>query len=602
MIVLEERMGAPSDNAAHWSYIQWDECCKIVRKLQARIVKATQEERWNKAKALQHLLTHSFSGKALAVRRVIENKGKKTPGVDGKTWSNPEAKTLAIQSLKRHGYKPKPLRRVTIAKSKGGRRPLSIPTMKDRAMQALYALALEPVVETTADKHSYGFRSERATADAIEQCYSALSCKRHAQWVLEADIRKCFDSISHDWMITNVPMDKVILKKWLKAGFMESGRTYPTEAGTPQGGIISPLLANIALDGLGKLLEEKFPMKISSRKPTFKVNYVRYCDDFIITGRSRELLEKEVRPLVEDFLQQRGLSLSPEKTKITHIDDGFDFLGQNIRKYKGKLLIKPSKTSVKNFLKKIRDITKKNKMVTQDWLIQLLNPVIRGWTAYHHHVCSKATFSKVRHEIWRTLWYWAKRRHPNKSANWIKEKYFTRIGNDHWCFALRRKLQGNAKKSESIYYLVDPTKVPIKRHIKIKAECNPFSHDWQGYLEKRFTLKTQIALSRDKRILPLWRAQNGLCLVCHQKITEDTPWHIHHLLEKSKGGNNNHSNLVLLHPVCHRQVHARKIQLVKPAPQKGAYRGLSRMMGNYQVRFLGEGDHGDISLLPDAEF
>ncbi len=574
MIALYQGASAPSDNLEGWSHIEWAKCYCIVRKLQARIVKATQEGRWNKVKALQRLLTHSFSGRSLAVRRVVENKGKKTPGVDGQTWSTPKDKTLAIQSLKRRGYKPMPLRRVFIAKSNGGQRSLGIPTLKDRAMQALYALALEPVTETTADRHSYGFRKERSTADAIEQCYATLSCKRYAKWILEADIRKCFDSISHDWLIKHVPMDKMILKKWLKAGFMESGKIYPTEAGTPQGGIISPLLANIALDGLGKLLEEKFPMRISSRKPAFKVNYIRYCDDFIITGRSKELLEEEIKPLVGDFLQQRGLFLSLEKTKITHIDDGFDFLGQNLRKYKGKLIIKPSKTSVKNFLKKIRQLTKKNKMVTQERLIELLNPIIRGWTAYHRYVCSKSTFSKVRHEIWGILWRWARRRHPNKSANWVKEKYFTRIGNDHWCFAFCRKLQGRTEKSESIYYLVDPAKVPIKRHVKIKAECNPFDPSWEEYLEKHFTLKTQSSLARDQRVLPLWKAQEGVCLLCKQKISEETSWHIHHLLERSKGGDNKNSNLVLLHPVCHRQIHAQKIQLVKPVPLK---RSLQRL-------------------------
>lgn len=564
MIASRIGVSAPTGKIIHWSHVEWEQCYKIVRKLQARIVKATQDGRWNKVKALQRLLTSSFSGKALAVRRVVENKGKKTPGVDGKTWSTPEAKTIAIKSLKRRGYKPKPLRRVTIAKNNGGQRSLGIPTFKDRAMQALYSLALEPIAETTADKNSYGFRVERGTADAVEQCFTALGGKYGAEWILEADIRKCFDSISHDWLISNVFMDKVILRKWLKAGFIESGKLYPIKEGTPQGGIISPLLANIALDGLGRLLEKKFRKNTSSRKPYFKVNYVRYCDDFIITGRSKELLEKEVKPLVEDFLQQRGLSLSPEKTKITHINDGFDFLGQNIRKYKGKLLIKPSKKSVKNFLQKVRIVTKKNKMVTQDQLIQFLNPIIRGWTAYHRHVCSKSTFSKVRHEIWRILWWWARRRHSSKNANWIKDKYFIRIGRDHWCFAYRRKSQDKDKTLESIYYLVNPATVPIKRHIKIRSECNPFDPFWEEYLEKHMVLKIQSSLSRDRRILPLWKSQEGKCLICSQKLSLETGWHIHHLLERSKGGDNKPSNLVLLHPVCHRQVHVQKLKLVKP--------------------------------------
>ena len=565
MIVLS-RTSAPTDNIADWSHIKWDECYAIVQKLQFRIVKATQERRWNKVKALQHLLVHSFSAKALAVRRVVENKGKKTPGVDKETWSTPKSKFFAIQNLKRRGYKPKPLRRVTIAKSNGGKRLLGIPTMKDRAMQALYALALEPVAETIADKHSYGFRKERSTADAISQCFVTLADRRRAEWILEADIRKCFDTISHKWLIANVPMDKAILTKWLKAGYMESKRIYPTEEGTPQGGIISPLLANITLDGIDKLLEVKFS-KVSPSKPRAKINYVRYCDDFIITGRSKELLEQEVKPLVEEFLQQRGLSLSAEKTKITHINDGFDFLGQNIRKYKGKLIIKPSQANVRKFLKKISEVIKENKAITQEQMIRLLNPIIRGWANYHRHVCSSSTFSMIGHKIWYMLWRWSRFRHPTKSARWVKEKYFRKIGNNRWCFAFKRKIQDKGKTTESLFCLEDPTKTPIKRHVKIKSECNPFDPKWQEYLKKRFVLKTQVALNNSKKSLLLWKEQNGLCPVCNQKITDESPRHIHHILERSKGGNNSNSNLVLIHPVCHRQIHVQNIKLVKPAPK-----------------------------------
>jgi RNA-directed DNA polymerase len=233
--------------------------------------------------------------------------------------------------------------------------------MKDRAMQALYALALEPVAETTADHHSYGFRPNRCTADAIEQCYIVLSRARAAQWILEADIEGCFDNINHDWMLEHIPMDKNILQKWLKAGYIDSNKFYMTEAGTPQGGVISPLLANMVLDGLGKMLAERYPMRISSRKPTHKVNFIRYADDFVITGCSKEQLENEIKPLVIEFLQKRGLHLSEEKTKITHIDEGFDFLGQTVRKYDGKLLIKPSKKSIKAFLGTIRELVKGHK-------------------------------------------------------------------------------------------------------------------------------------------------------------------------------------------------------------------------------------------------
>lgn len=226
--------------AGGWHDIDWAKCHKSVKRLQARIAKAEKEGRHGKVRALQWLLTHSFSARALAVKRVTENQGKNTPGVDGQTWSTPEAKFRGIASLKRRGYKPLPLRRVLIPKSNGKMRPLGIPTIRDRAMQALYLLALEPVAETRADKNSYGFRPGRATADAIEQTFIALSKKNGAQWILEGDIKACFDEISHEWLLKNIPMDKKILQKWLKAGFVHKRKLFPTEAGTPQGGVISP--------------------------------------------------------------------------------------------------------------------------------------------------------------------------------------------------------------------------------------------------------------------------------------------------------------------------------------------------------------------------
>jgi RNA-directed DNA polymerase len=282
MTTQNNSVGASSGKPVEWHSINWAKCHKEVRRLQVRIVKATQEGRHGKVKALQWLLTHSFSGKALAVKRVTENQGRKTPGVDGKTWSTPRDKSQAIMSLKRHGYKTMPLKRIHIPKANGKKRPLGIPTMKDRAMQALYLQALEPVAETLADKRSFGFRPKRSTADAIEQCFSTLCKKDRAEWILEGDIKGCFDHISHDWLIDNVPMDKTILKKWLIAGFVEDKQLFPTESGTPQGGIISPVLANIALDGLEKELMNRWRVTtIKGRKFNPKVNYIRYADDCV---------------------------------------------------------------------------------------------------------------------------------------------------------------------------------------------------------------------------------------------------------------------------------------------------------------------------------
>jgi RNA-directed DNA polymerase len=301
-----QAVGAVSRETAEWYALDWQAINRNVRRLQMRIVQATKASRWGKVRALQHLLTHSYSGKILAVRRVTENNGKKTPGMDQEIWDTPEKKTQAIHALEQRGYQPQPLRRVYIPKSDGKTmRPLGIPTMQDRAQQALHLLALDPVVESTADNNSYGFRQQRSCADAIEQCFKTLS-KSNPQWILEGDIKSCFDRISHDWLLAHVPMDRAILQKWLKSGYMEKHVLHETTDGTPQGGIISPALSNCALDGLERLVKEKFPTKkpLSSFGDKFPcVNLIRYADDFIITGRSKELLEGEIKPLVEQFLQ-----------------------------------------------------------------------------------------------------------------------------------------------------------------------------------------------------------------------------------------------------------------------------------------------------------
>ena len=273
--------------------------------------------------------------------------------------------------------------------------------MKDRAMQALYWFALEPVAETTADGNSYGFRPWRSTADAAEQCFICLAKRDSAQWVLEADIAACFDAISHEWLIDNILMDTPILRKWLKAGFVFKNELFPTVAGTPQGGIISPGLANMCLDGLEQALAKAFPQAKARR---LKMHMVRYADDLVITGSSKELLEHKVMPALVDFLAERGLSLSEEKTKVTHITDGVDFLGWNMRKYGGKLLIKPSKASIKAHLSKVREIIKANKTIKQADLIGILNPVLRGWANYHRHAVAKGVFARNDHEIWSMLW------------------------------------------------------------------------------------------------------------------------------------------------------------------------------------------------------
>lgn len=537
-----------SDSPQSWHTIDWYQVQRQVRGLQVRIAKATKEQHWRKVKALQRMLTRSFAAKALAVRRVTENRGKNTPGVDGELWNTPETKWKAIGRLTRTGYKPKPLRRVYIPKTNGQRRPLGIPTILDRAMQALYLLALEPVSETCADRNSYGFRPMRSTADAIEQCFVNLSRKNSAEWVLEGDIKGCFDNISHDWLLANIPLDKQVLSRWLKAGFMESNYLHPTEAGTPQGGIISPVLANMALDGLEAVLEAHFGKKDTKASYKTKVNYVRYADDFIITGISKELLEEKVKPLVQTFMAERGLQLSPEKTVITHITDGFDFLGQNLRKYTGKMLIKPSKKSLRNHLQKIRSIIIGNRMATQGNLIHLLNPVIQGWANYHRHVVAKETFGYVDYRIWKLLWRWCCRRHANRHKRWVKSKYFHTADGHSWVF------QSINAEGKPVRLLLSKD-TPIKRHTKIVATANPFDRDDEMYFEKRLINRWKENHRHRRKIYSIWEKQRYRCPICKQMFKDDDDWDIHHIIRRTDGGGDNIDNLMMLHLNCHRQLH-----------------------------------------------
>ena len=537
-----------------WHQINLYEALQHVRRMQLRIAKATLEGKMRKVKSLLRLLTHSFHARALAVKRVTENRGKATPGVDGQTWSTPEDKFEAISSLRRKGYKPLPLRRTYIPKSNGKKRPLGIPTKKDRATQALHKLALEPVAETLADGNSYGFRPERSCADAIVHSFIVLSRKVSAQWILEGDIKSCFDEISHDWLLNNVPMDKGILRKWLKAGYIDRKKLFPTEAGTPQGGIISPTLSNMALDGLENELKS-----FRGRK----VHFIRYADDFIVTGNSKELLENEVKPVIIRFLKERGLTLSTEKTKVTHIEEGFDFLGQNVRKYDEKLLIKPSKKNVKNFLAKVRKVLKKLKTAKQDDVIKVLNPIIRGWANYHRHVVAKEIFGWVDHQIWRKLWQWCIRRHPNKGRRWVKNRYFRRIGTKDWVFATK---VDKANGKTVLMKLYSATSTPIRRHVKIKSEANPYDMDWEPYFEKRKILKAKDDLALFGRVKRLWQAQKGKCPICQGDLTLDTGWQMHRVIPKLHGGKEILSNLQLLHPNCHRQLHSQDRKYVADPP------------------------------------
>ena len=440
--------------ARQWNHFPWDKARSYVNRLQKRIAKAVKEGKTRLAKRLQYIITHSYYAKALAVKKVTENKGKRTAGVDGVKWKTPAERMRATISLTDKGYKAKPLARIYIPKPNSDKmRPLSIPTFYDRAMQALYTLALQPWAETTADITSFGYRIYKCAQDAAQYLFICLSNDNSAPYVLEGDIRGCFDNIPHEWLLENIPMDKKVLAEFLKAGYIYEGVYYSATMEVAQGGIISPILANLTLDRMKTLLKNQFKNK--------KVNLVRYADDWVITAESREVAE-QVKSAIEGFLAERGLSLSEEKTKIVHIDEGFDFLSWNFRKYGGKLLIKPSKKAVATITRTLSDIISHAKSMSQDALIEKLNPVIRGWSLYHRNVVSSDIFSSLDNIVWGLLWHWAKRRHPDKGHRWTAQRYWHSIDNSNWVFTT----------FTSTLRRFSDTK--IRRHVLVQLVRNPF--------------------------------------------------------------------------------------------------------------------------------
>lgn len=559
---------ASFDGVTDWHSLDWARIQTTVRKTQLKIAQATEKGDWRRVKRLQRMLTHSFHGRCLAVRRVTENRGRRTPGVDGEKWATPHLKLQAVMRLsQKRGYRPTPLKRVWIPKpGKQEKRPLGIPTMLDRAMQALYLLALEPVVESTSDPKSYGFRPDRSTADAMVELFALLSRQDSPQWILEGDIKGFFDNINHDWLCRNVPMDRTMLRKWLGAGVVDRRHFMATEAGTPQGGIISPCLANATLNGLETELKRYLAQKLGVKKAEkLKVQVVRYADDFVVTAVSKELLENEIQPWVEQFLSVRGVELSREKTQITHIHKGFDFLGWNFRKYvpksprgKDKLLIKPSKKNASAFYRDVRKIIASSNAMTQEVLIGRLNPVLRGWAQYHSPVVAKKIFSKLDHQIHWRLWRWAKRRHPKKSAAWIRKKYFHSINGRNWVFAFPYKNSKAEVKLRRLYTLADTA---IVRHKRLPGGYHPYDATQELKWEALRVQRMQHKLRYRGQILSLFRRQQGKCALCGHAISRETGWHDHHVIRRVDGGPDTLDNRVLLHPNCHALVHSQDRQV-----------------------------------------
>lgn len=526
---------------AQWETINWESVERSVNRLQFRIAKATREKKWHLVKRLQYLLTHSYHAKLLAVKKVTTNKGKRTPGIDGEVWTEPATKMRAVIKLTDRRYKAKPLKRVYIEKkSKKAKRPLGIPCMRDRAMQALYALALEPVAETTADNNSFGFRKYRSCKDACEYLFNSLAKKYSAQWVLEGDIKGCFDHISHEWLMEHIPMDKSVLRQFLKAGYISNKQMYPTEEGTPQGGIISPILANMVLDGIQETLHKKYHIgnqtgRYSCYKSSqTKVSYARYADDFIVTAATKEIA-LEIKEIIKSFLIPRGLELSEEKTLVTHINDGFDFLGWTFRKFNDKLIIRPSKDSIKKFVAGISEtIRKEGNVFTQDMLIAHLNQKIRGWTNYHQTVCSKKIFAAIDHQIFEILWHNMKKKHSKKGRRWIARRYWKTIGNQKWRYA------GDSQ------ILLQLAKTPIIRHPRLKLDKNPYL-DRGYFVDRQYKMGIKFIRGKYKTV---WKRQKGLCYGCGQPIGLEDEKRIIRIAPSEGGDKQTGDSMRYMHRYC----------------------------------------------------
>lgn len=548
MTAKAERLPDVKQLEKQWKNIDWIKAEKEVNRLQIRIAKAVQEKKWNAVKRIQYLLTHSYYAKALAVRKVTTNKGKNTAGVDKELWTTAASKMRAVLTLSDKNYKAKPLRRVYIEKKgKKAKRPLGIPCMYDRAMQALYALSLEPIAEATADTRSFGFRKGRCCQDACEYIFTNLAKSNSAKWVLEGDIKGCFDHISHEWMIANIPMDKSVLKQFLKAGFVFERELFPTEEGTPQGGVISPILANMALDGMQKALYDRFHTNRLGKddirfKNAHKMNFIRYADDFIVTAATKEIAE-EAKQIVSQFLKGRGLELSEDKTVITHINDGFDMLGWTFRKFKGKLIVKPSKKSIKSFVASLSDTIRNHaKAWEQEVLIEKLNKQIRGWANYHQSVCASEAFAHIDYVLYELLWQWAKRRHPHKGQWWVSTRYWQRKGNRNWVFSTENK------------ELLRVDHIPIVRHIKIRLDANPY-FDTEYFAERKFQQGMRRLSGRFKEI---WKNQKGCCYHCGMPMDIGEEREIIFKLPKALGGKEEIPNMAYVHSVCQKTFQERR--------------------------------------------
>lgn len=547
---MQDKFVNVTDNRiSDWQLIDWKKVEEDVQNLRYRIFEARRTGRMKDLKNLQKLMLRLRANWLLAIRRVTQiNRGRRTPGIDREVITTGEQRIKLydwLENLTINEWNPPPTRRVEIPKEKGKTRPLGIPTIRDRIIQAIVKNALEPEWEAIFEPTSYGFRPGRSTHDAIYNVWVAYSSRDKVQkdWVLDADIKGAFDNINHNYLIQKLGHfpARMLVKKWLKAGVMKGLDFSPTETGTPQGGIISPLLANIALHGMEEALDVKRDRRGSVTGP-YKL--IRYADDFIVQCRTKEDAER-AKSILEDWLSQAGLEMSKEKTHIVNIWQGVDFLGFTIRKIKTNrnkrkfsVHTKPSQESIDKFKTKVRDIFKKGLHRSPARLIYELNPLIVGWAIYFRIGVSRKTFEALDSFIWRRSWRYAKRRHRGKGARWLIEKYYKNHNNFKWTF-YDKETDINLRRLGTI---------GIERHIQVKGNASPDDPNLTEYWDTR----RQRPKGPTKLHNRLWARQKGKCTHCEQWLDRNEELNIHHVNGDRK--DNRLINLQLMHETCHHQI------------------------------------------------